>query len=87
MTPSQAFLCKIASAILNPAITLLALGATVLFIWGVVEFIRNGTDAEKRKTGQQHMLYGIVGLVIIFGARMIVSGLANMVGAGPILSC
>ena len=76
----QAFLVKVQDAILTPLITLLALGAFVVFIWGVFNFIANSDDEAKRKTGQQHMLWGIIGLVIIFGANGILSLIKATVG-------
>lgn len=69
----QTFWNNIVTNILNPIIELLVAGAFVVFIWGVVDFIRSADDAEKRSTGQQHMIWGIVGLVIIFGANAIVN--------------
>lgn len=77
----QEFLLKVQDAILTPIITLLALGAFVMFMWGVVMFIANAEDEEKRATGKQHMFWGIIGLVIIFGANAIVSILRATVGA------
>jgi hypothetical protein len=78
------FLHKVEIAIINPIITLLGLAAFVLFVWGVVEFIANAGNEEKRKIGQQHMIWGIVGLVIMFGARAIVAILTNTFGIpGP----
>jgi TRAP-type C4-dicarboxylate transport system permease small subunit len=74
------FLVKVENAILNPIITLLTLGAFVIFIWGVVQFIQGAGNEEKRTTGQQHMIWGFIGLVIIFGARAIIQILANTVG-------
>ncbi len=72
------FIGKFDTAILNPIITLLALAAFVLFTWGVVEYIRGSENDEKRKIGQQHMLWGIVGLTIMFGATVIVKVLGNV---------
>lgn len=80
MSPFQEFIVKVQDAILTPIITLLALGAFVLFVWGVVLFIASSDDEEKRRTGQQHMMWGIIGLVIIFGANAIVSLLKATVG-------
>ncbi|MBU1292965.1 pilin [Patescibacteria group bacterium] len=80
MSPFQDFITKVQDAILTPIITLLALGAFVLFVWGVVLFIASSDDEEKRRTGQQHMMWGIIGLVIIFGANAIVSLLKATVG-------
>jgi len=81
MTPFQAFVVKVQDAILTPIITLLALGAFLIFTWGVVNFIAAADDEEKRRTGQQHMIWGIIGLVIIFGANGIIALIKATVGA------
>lgn len=77
------FIGKVQTAIINPLITLIALAAFVVFVWGVVEFIAGAGNEEKRATGQQHMLWGFVGLVIIFGAKAIVTLLGNSIGVQP----
>ena len=76
----QQFLAKIQAQILTPLVTLLALAAFVLFVWGVVQFIAGADDEEKRKTGQQHMIWGIIGLVIMFGANAIIMLIKQTVG-------
>jgi uncharacterized membrane protein YidH (DUF202 family) len=75
------FLGKVQEQILTPIITLLSLAAFLLFLWGIVEFIAGSEDEEKRRSGQQHMIWGIIGLVIIFGANAIVSLMKATVGA------
>ncbi len=75
----EEFIQNVQREIINPFITLLALGAFVVFIWGIVEFIRNGDNAEKRKTGQTHMIWGVIGMVILFGAQAIVAIIARTV--------
>lgn len=81
MSPFQTFIGKVQEQILTPIITLLSLAAFVLFLWGIVEFIAGAEDEEKRRSGQQHMIWGIIGLVIIFGANAIVSLIKATVGA------
>jgi uncharacterized membrane protein YidH (DUF202 family) len=71
------FINKVEIQIITPLVTLLALAAFVLFVWGVIEYIRNAANDEKRQTGQMHILYGIIGLVLIFGATAIVAILKN----------
>jgi Mn2+/Fe2+ NRAMP family transporter len=44
---------------------LLFLAALTWFIWGVVEFIRNSDNQEKRKQGRRRMLWGIVALFVM----------------------
>lgn len=76
----SSFILGLEREILAPLVTLLALGAFVLFIWGVVNMIRNGENEEKRSDGQKHMIWGIIGLVIIFGANAIIKILTSTLG-------
>lgn len=73
MTVLNAFLAKVVTQIVNPIILLLSGAALVLFLWGVYEFIAHAGDETKRKEGHQAMLWGIIGLVIIFGAYGIIN--------------
>lgn len=74
------FLERVQENILMPIITLLALAAFILFVFGVMEFVMNAADEEKRRSGRQHMMWGIIGLAILFGARIIVTILGSIVG-------
>ncbi len=67
------FLGKVVAQIINPIILLLAASAFVVFLWGVFEFIAHAGDAGKRKEGKDAILWGLVGLVIIFGAYGIIN--------------
>lgn len=80
LQPFYDFLGKVETAILNPLIELLALAAFVVFIWGVVEFIANAGNEESRAKGQRHILWGLIGLVIIFGAKAIIAIAAHTFG-------
>jgi TRAP-type C4-dicarboxylate transport system permease small subunit len=71
--PLNEFLTKVEAQILVPLVTLMALAAFVVFLWGVIEYIRNADNDEARTKGQQHILWGFVGLVIIFGTTAIIS--------------
>lgn len=79
-TAISGFIEGIQREILTPLITLISLAAFVLFVWGVVEFVRNADNDEKRKVGQQHMIWGIIGLVIIFGANAIITMITATLG-------
>lgn len=78
--PAAEFIGNVQREIISPIITLIGLGAFVVFVWGVVEFIRNADNEEKRASGQRHMIWGLVGMVIIFGANAIVALLTATVG-------
>jgi hypothetical protein len=80
MDAFNTFLRKVEGAIIDPIITLIALAAFVVFVWGVVDFIRGAGNDEKRAIGQQHMIWGLIGLAIIFGARAIIAILASTFG-------
>ncbi|MFA6408266.1 MAG: hypothetical protein WCW36_02210 [Candidatus Paceibacterota bacterium] len=67
------FLGRFITQIINPIILLLAASAFVVFLWGVFEFIAHAGDATKRKEGRDAILWGLVGLVIIFGAYGIIN--------------
>ena len=67
------FLEKVVVQIINPIILLLAAAAFILFLWGVFELVLHAGDETKRKEGKQAILWGIIGLVIIFGAYGIIN--------------
>ena len=67
------FLDKVVVQIVNPIILLLAALAFVVFLWGVFEFIAHAGDEAKRSEGKQAILWGLIGLVIIFGAYGIIN--------------
>ena len=67
------FLGKVVVQIINPIILLLAAVAFVVFLWGVFEFIVHAGDASKREEGRNAILWGLVGLGIIFGAYGIIN--------------
>ena len=78
------FLAKVVTQIVNPIILLLATGAFVVFLWGAFEFIRNAGDSGKREEGRRAIVWGIVGLVIIFGAYGIINLALGTFGLNPI---
>lgn len=80
MDPFHTFLRNVEVALLNPLITLLSLGAFVVFVFGAVEFVAGAGNEEKRAVGKRHMIWGFIGLVVLFGAKAIVSLLATSVG-------
>ncbi|MDE1925381.1 MAG: hypothetical protein KGH79_04385 [Patescibacteria group bacterium] len=80
----NSFVGKVVVQIINPIILLLAAGAFVLFIWGVFEFIMNAGNEKERETGKQAILWGIIGLVIIFGAYGIINLALGTFNLAPI---
>ncbi|MBY0328722.1 hypothetical protein K2Q02_01365 [Patescibacteria group bacterium] len=58
-------LFKINKVVLNPLIEMSFVIAIGVFLFGVMEFIRGADNEEKRRDGKQHMLWGVIGLLIM----------------------
>lgn len=71
---------RINDAILYPLIALLLGVAFVVFLWGVLQYIANAESDEARATGKRHMIYGIIGFVIMISAVAILTIAANTFG-------
>ncbi|MCA9353678.1 hypothetical protein KC842_02290 [Candidatus Nomurabacteria bacterium] len=54
--------------------------ALVLFIWGVVMYMRNADNASKRKEGAQYILWGIFALFVMLSVWGLVAVLSNTFG-------
>ncbi len=59
-------------AILNPIMKLLFALAFLYFLYGVAVYYLNPLDTEKRAEGGQHILWGLVGLFIMFSVYGII---------------
>ena len=72
------FVCVLARSIV-PLLFALAL---VVFLWGVTQFIMNSADENKRAQGKQFMVWGIIGLFVMFSVWGLVLLLRNTVNPG-----
>ncbi len=82
-SPIVEFVGKLNRYLFNPVIILLFAAALVYFLYGVFEFLTNSTSAEGREKGQSHILWGLVGMMIMFGAFAILNLIGNTIGADP----
>lgn len=71
---------NIITFIVNPIIYLLIGLAVIYFLWGVLVFIRNAENPEKRSEGASHILWGIVGIAIMFSVFALVHVIENTIG-------
>src|SRR3989344_598962 len=74
------FLSNVNEQIINPLILFLFALALVYFLYGLVEFIGNSTNDEKKTTGKTHMLWGIIGLTIMMVVWAILGIVVNTFG-------
>ncbi|MFT5360117.1 MAG: hypothetical protein ACI88L_000599, partial [Candidatus Paceibacteria bacterium] len=54
-----------ATCLLTRVIPLLVTAAVVVFVYGIVTYIRNAENAEKRKEGNLFMMYGLIALFVM----------------------
>ncbi len=66
--------------IINPLIDLLFALAIVYFLYGVVEFLMNQDNEEKKTSGKSHMLWGVIGLTIMLGVFTILGIIKSTFG-------
>ena len=70
---AQNFVDKLNQVILFPLITLMMAVALVVFLYGCFEFVAGANDPGKRVQGRQHILWGIIGMLIMISAYAILS--------------
>lgn len=66
------FLHRVNAVILNPLILLAFSLAFLYFIYGIVKFLNMDAGDKSRKEAQDAILYGIIGMVIMFSVYGII---------------
>lgn len=66
--------------IITPAVKVIFALAVAYFVFGVFTYIRNSDDPAERQTGGKHILYGTVGLFIMFSVWGIIALIRNTLG-------
>ncbi len=94
MTPRQqaaqeaaGFVDKVNDIILFPLIALLSGIAFLYFIYGGAVYILNSNNDAAREEGKKNLMYGIIGLVIMFSAFALLNLATNTFGLGDELDC
>ena len=73
-------LVKITDNIIAPILGLMFLYAFVVFVWGVYRMIAEAGDSGAREKGQQNVMYGVIGMVIMLSAYGIIRLIAGTIG-------
>lgn len=73
-------LAKLNQYLINPLIVFMFAVALAYFMFGVVQFLSNQEKSEERTKGQQHMLWGVIGMFIMIAVFTIMRILANTLG-------
>ena len=67
------FVETLKDVILFPLIMLMLGVAVLVFLWGVFEYVYKSAEEGGRSTGRQHMLWGIIGFVVMLSAVAIMN--------------
>lgn len=68
------------SEILNTVIPILMILATLLFLWGIIQYITAAGDEEKLKGARQFIIWGLIGLFVMVAVWGLVNVLLNTFG-------
>lgn len=72
---------KLTSAFINPALALIFAVGLLVFIYGLVEFMWGlSQESDKRESGKQHMLWGLLGMFVMVSAVALIKIIASIVG-------
>lgn len=81
------FVERVNEVILFPIITLLIAVALLVFVYGSVMFIMNANAPAAREQGRKHIMWGIIGMLVMLSAYAILSIASNTFGLGGDLDC
>jgi Type IV secretion system pilin len=68
--------------VINPALLILAAAGFLVFVWGLVQFMLALSQGGDSKEGKNHMLWGVVGMVIMFSVAGIIALINNTFNFG-----
>ncbi|MFZ2303592.1 MAG: hypothetical protein WAV98_02245 [Minisyncoccia bacterium] len=66
--------------LLSSATVLILAAAVVYFLWNTFKFVMAAGDEEKRKEGQQGIIYGIIGIAVMVSVYGLVNFLTSSTG-------
>lgn len=70
---ADGFLRKLETAFVFPLVTLLLGIAFLVFLYGVFEYIKGAASESERAKGQKHIIFGIVGMIVMLSAVAILN--------------
>jgi hypothetical protein len=76
------FLEKLSTVVLNPIIGLLFAVSFLIFVYGIANFINSETTSTKRTEGKQKIIWGLVGMLIMFSAFGIIHAIITTIPGG-----
>jgi hypothetical protein len=74
------FLNKLNAYVLNPIILLVFVIAFLVFMIGILQFVNSASDDNQRKDSKKRIMYGLLGMFIMFSAYGIISLILSTFG-------
>jgi uncharacterized membrane protein len=71
---------KIVSNIINPLIGMLFAVGFAVFLWGIARYVFNSGNDTERDTGRKHILWGLIGMLIMVGVAGIINIIRGTIG-------
>ncbi len=79
-TVALSVVTRVENAILFPVMSFMLSVALLMFLWGMYEFVRDAESDTAREKGKTHMLYGIIGMLVMLCALAILKIAAGTFG-------
>ena len=80
MPAGSEVLSRFVQFIITPAVFLIFTAGLFLFLWGLVVFLYNLREGADYKQGLQHMIWGLVGMLIMMSVYGIIVLVSNTLG-------
>ncbi len=77
---AQSIVARVEAAFLFPLISFMFAMAFLYFMWGAYQFVANADSDSARDTGKSHMMYGIIGMLVMLSAFAILKIAAGTFG-------
>jgi hypothetical protein len=77
---AQGLVQKVERIIIFPLMNLMMAVAVLVFLWGAYQYVLHADEDSGRETGKTHMLYGIIGFLVMISAYTILKIVANTFG-------
>lgn len=84
---AYSFVQRFNEVILFPTIALLSAVALLVFMYGCFLYIVRSADPASRAEGNKHIIWGVVGMVVMLSAYTIMSIAAGTFGLEDTLDC
>ncbi len=77
MGAGEQILERVITYVVDPAIRVVFTLGLFLFIWGIVEFMWGLKEGRASDEGKKHMVYGLIGMLIMVSVYGIISVIVN----------